>query len=123
MAPESKQIFKGLRFYYIPDTDMSQLRRTRITKAREHGATWVRDPHAATHIIADENPTPKEPDKDTEPDPEEHLERKSSLRDKLPKRDKPVLALNLYPHILIPLGNETLSSQGVFDLIVWEGGV
>ncbi|KAI0553594.1 hypothetical protein F4679DRAFT_580321 [Xylaria curta] len=152
MAPESKQIFKGLRFYYIPDNDISKDRRTKITRAREHGATWVRDPHAATHIIVDKwialgavikflklelfmspviivneayppdciekrkvidpyktiymdeyevrNPTPKEPDSDAEPDPnmkpvepdpEEHLEIKSSLRDKLPKHGKPVV--------------------------------
>ncbi|KAI1736924.1 hypothetical protein F4680DRAFT_243926 [Xylaria scruposa] len=165
MAPESKQIFKGLRFYYIPDNDISLARKTKITRAREHGATWVRDPHAATHIIVDKgvalgavikflklelfmspviivnekyppecihrgevidlneighqrkyevrNPTPEEPDSDVEPDPnvkpiepdpEEHLEIKSSLRDKIPKRNKPVV-------------ERTLETQDSSDLI------
>ncbi|KAJ8128495.1 hypothetical protein O1611_g5137 [Lasiodiplodia mahajangana] len=57
MAPESEQIFRGLRFFYIPNDDINPARRLRITKAREHGATWIRDPAEATHVIADKDLT------------------------------------------------------------------
>ncbi|KAI1750950.1 hypothetical protein F4782DRAFT_507365 [Xylaria castorea] len=53
MAPESKQIFKGLFFFYIPNDDVNPARRIRITKAREHGAIWTRDSNVATHVIVD----------------------------------------------------------------------
>ncbi|KAI1359292.1 hypothetical protein F5Y08DRAFT_332436 [Xylaria arbuscula] len=48
MVEESKQIFKGLCFFYIPNDD-----------AREHGAIWTRDAYIATHIkpTLDRNPT------------------------------------------------------------------
>ncbi|KAI0817950.1 hypothetical protein GGR55DRAFT_694148 [Xylaria sp. FL0064] len=55
MAPESKQIFKGLSFFYIPNNDISPARRMRITKAREYGAVWTRDLHCATHVIVDKD--------------------------------------------------------------------
>ncbi|KAH7257049.1 hypothetical protein BKA59DRAFT_469206 [Fusarium tricinctum] len=55
LRPESKQIFKGLTFYYVPDDDIAPARRLRITKAREFGATWVRAPRIATHIIVEKH--------------------------------------------------------------------
>ncbi|KAI0456660.1 hypothetical protein F5B21DRAFT_147567 [Xylaria acuta] len=53
MVPESKQIFKGLCFFYIPNDDVNPVRRMRITKAREHGVIWTRDSSVATHVIVD----------------------------------------------------------------------
>ncbi|KAI0183919.1 hypothetical protein EV127DRAFT_253857 [Xylaria flabelliformis] len=143
MVPESRQIFKGLRFYYLPDDDIDPARKAKITKAREHGATWVREAHVATHIIVDEWLTlgavikflkyelfmssviivnekfpidctrrrelidpyetvelrryevtnSREDEPSLNPDPEEHREIKSSLRDKLPKYDTPAANL------------------------------
>ncbi|KAI1190917.1 hypothetical protein F5B17DRAFT_384625 [Nemania serpens] len=55
MAPESEQIFKGLRFAYIQDNDINPARKERITKAREHGATWTRKFAEATHVIVDKD--------------------------------------------------------------------
>lgn len=55
MAPESEQIFRGLSFYYIPDNDVAPIRKIRITRAREHGAQWIRTLHGATHAIVDKN--------------------------------------------------------------------
>ncbi|KAI0593896.1 hypothetical protein F4775DRAFT_469221 [Biscogniauxia sp. FL1348] len=57
MAPESEQIFKGLSFYYIPPNDVNPARKMKITRAREHGATWVKDIAEATHIIVDKGLT------------------------------------------------------------------
>ncbi|KAI0539922.1 hypothetical protein GGR58DRAFT_462486 [Xylaria digitata] len=53
MAPESEQIFKQLRFFYIPNDDINPARRMRITKAQEHGATWTQSSVEATHVIVD----------------------------------------------------------------------
>lgn len=53
MAPEAQQCFRGLSFYYIPNNDANQARERRITKAREHGAEWVRSLGEATHVIVD----------------------------------------------------------------------
>lgn len=55
MAPESKQIFKGLHFAYIPTDDINPARRKKITKAREHGATWTQNFAEATHVIVDKH--------------------------------------------------------------------
>ncbi|KAF5671760.1 dna polymerase iv [Fusarium heterosporum] len=55
LRPESEQIFKDLAFYYIPDDDIAPARRLRITKAREFGATWVRTPRSATHIVVEKH--------------------------------------------------------------------
>ncbi|KAH8884546.1 hypothetical protein GQ53DRAFT_797790 [Thozetella sp. PMI_491] len=52
MVPEN-QIFSGLSFFYIPDNDVAPIRRMRIQSAIEHGATWVRQPSDATHVIVD----------------------------------------------------------------------
>ncbi|OIW34891.1 hypothetical protein CONLIGDRAFT_29803 [Coniochaeta ligniaria NRRL 30616] len=55
MVPESEQIFRGLSFYYIPDNDVAPLRKIRITRAREHGAQWIRTLNGATHVVVDKN--------------------------------------------------------------------
>lgn len=55
LRPEKEQIFKDLTFFYVPDDDVAPARRLRITKAREFGATWVRAPRIATHIIVDKH--------------------------------------------------------------------
>jgi DNA polymerase IV len=55
LRPESEQIFKDLTFYYVPDDDIAPARRLRITKAREFGATWVRAPRIATHIVVEKH--------------------------------------------------------------------
>ncbi|KAI0392395.1 hypothetical protein F5Y17DRAFT_436543 [Xylariaceae sp. FL0594] len=53
MAAESEQIFKGLKFFYIPNDDVNPARRLRIAKAREYGAAWTQDLAEATHVIVD----------------------------------------------------------------------
>ncbi|KAG6007829.1 hypothetical protein E4U43_000247 [Claviceps pusilla] len=53
VRPEGEQIFKGLRFYYVPDDDVAPVRRLRIGKAREFGASWTREAEGATHVIVD----------------------------------------------------------------------
>ncbi|KAF4962674.1 hypothetical protein FSARC_9235 [Fusarium sarcochroum] len=55
LRPENEQIFKELTFYYVPDDDIAPARRLRITKAREFGATWVRSPRFATHIVVEKH--------------------------------------------------------------------
>ncbi|KAI1121617.1 hypothetical protein F5Y10DRAFT_255897 [Nemania abortiva] len=57
MAPESQQIFRGLRFYYIPNDDINPARRMRITKAQEYGATWTKDTREPTHVVVDKDLT------------------------------------------------------------------
>ncbi|KAI1261004.1 hypothetical protein F5Y18DRAFT_403064 [Xylariaceae sp. FL1019] len=53
MAPESRQIFKDLAFFYIPNDDVNPARKLRIKKARQFGARWVRDIAEATYVIVD----------------------------------------------------------------------
>lgn len=55
LRPEREQLFKDLSFFYVPDNDIAPARRLRITKAREFGATWTRNPGSATHIIVEKN--------------------------------------------------------------------
>ncbi|KAG5939238.1 hypothetical protein E4U53_007851 [Claviceps sorghi] len=55
MRPEGEQIFRGLRFCYIPNDDVAPARRLRIGKAREFGAFWTREPLTATHVIVDKD--------------------------------------------------------------------
>jgi len=50
---QAPQIFTGLCFYYIPDNDIAPARKLRITRAQEHGAQWVRQLTAASHVIVD----------------------------------------------------------------------
>ncbi|CAJ2502023.1 Uu.00g048760.m01.CDS01 [Anthostomella pinea] len=56
-VPEPQQIFKDLRFYYIPNDDVNPARRLRIAKALEYGATWTQNLADATLIVVDENLT------------------------------------------------------------------
>ncbi|KAI9765276.1 MAG: hypothetical protein M1840_007475 [Geoglossum simile] len=54
MVPESRQIFKGLKFYFLPESDVSLARRIRKRRAMEHGADLVKEwTDGITHIIAD----------------------------------------------------------------------
>ncbi|KAL2835779.1 hypothetical protein BJY01DRAFT_66126 [Aspergillus pseudoustus] len=52
--PEHLQIFKGLVFFFFPNTDVSPLRRLRIQRAQEYGALWERNwGNNITHVIVD----------------------------------------------------------------------
>lgn len=54
LVPEGQRIFQDQIFFYIPNDDIAPLRRARISIARNHGATWVREFGAdVTHIIVD----------------------------------------------------------------------
>ncbi|KAG6016878.1 hypothetical protein E4U41_004332 [Claviceps citrina] len=53
LRPEGEHVFKALRFYYVPNDDVAPVRRLRISKAREFGALWTREPLTATHVIVD----------------------------------------------------------------------
>lgn len=54
-APEAPRIFGGLSFYYIPNNDVAPARKLRIEKAQAHGAQWVRDLQAASHVVVDKH--------------------------------------------------------------------
>lgn len=60
LVPEKQRIFKGLRFYYIPNDDVNGVRKHQINKAREYGAEWVRTLGEASHVIVDQNLTYKD---------------------------------------------------------------
>ncbi|KAH7163170.1 hypothetical protein B0J13DRAFT_538000 [Dactylonectria estremocensis] len=62
LRPEEQQLFRNLLFFYVPDNDIAPARRLRITKAREFGATWTRNPASATHIVVEKNIAFKEVD-------------------------------------------------------------
>lgn len=81
MAPEAQQWFKGLSFFYFPNNDTNAVRERRITKAREHGAEWVRDLTEATHVIVDADLTYKDVEKGL---PAEDLTRKVIVNDGYP---------------------------------------
>ncbi|KAL3460717.1 hypothetical protein BJX64DRAFT_177238 [Aspergillus heterothallicus] len=54
MIPEELQIFKGLVFFFFPNSDVSPLRRLRIQRAQEYGALWERTwGDNITHVIVD----------------------------------------------------------------------
>ncbi|KAI9775978.1 MAG: hypothetical protein M1839_000677 [Geoglossum umbratile] len=58
MVPESRQIFKGLHFYFLPNSDISLARRIRMRNAMEHGAVCVKEwGDEVSHIIADKHLT------------------------------------------------------------------
>lgn len=60
MAPEERQYFRGLSFFYIPPDDANPVRKLRITRALEHGATWVKNwdnGEGISHIIVDSDLT------------------------------------------------------------------
>ncbi|KAK1688271.1 hypothetical protein BDP55DRAFT_657355 [Colletotrichum godetiae] len=53
LLPEAQQIFRGLRFFFIPNDDIAPARKIRIRKVQEFGAQWVRSLENATHAIVD----------------------------------------------------------------------
>ena len=56
LVQESERIFKDLTFYYFPPDDKTRLRKLRIQRAREFGATWAKqdwDPDVITHVIVE----------------------------------------------------------------------
>ncbi|KAI3549779.1 hypothetical protein CABS01_14319 [Colletotrichum abscissum] len=53
VLPEAQQIFRGLRFHFIPNDDIAPARKIRIRKAQEFGAQWTRSLDNATHVIVD----------------------------------------------------------------------
>ncbi|KAH8594313.1 hypothetical protein B0O99DRAFT_673098 [Bisporella sp. PMI_857] len=56
LVPEPQRIFADKVFYFIPPDDKAPLRRARITKAREYGATWTQElVPGTTHIIAEKH--------------------------------------------------------------------
>ncbi|KAL9582390.1 MAG: hypothetical protein Q9212_003332, partial [Teloschistes hypoglaucus] len=58
LLPEAQQTFQGLRFYFIPNDDVTPARKLRIRKARERGAYWVKEwIEGITHVIADKRLT------------------------------------------------------------------
>lgn len=54
IIPESDQIFKGLKFFFVPNNDISPARRLRIQRSQEYGALWAQEWSAdVTHVIVD----------------------------------------------------------------------
>lgn len=54
LVPEQQQIFKGLVFFFFPNSVVSPLRRLRIQRAQEYGALWARTwGDNVTHVIVD----------------------------------------------------------------------
>ncbi|EON96909.1 putative dna polymerase protein [Phaeoacremonium minimum UCRPA7] len=53
IMPESEQIFRGLSFFYVPNSDVGGVRKLRIAKAQNYGARWTRNIADATHVIVD----------------------------------------------------------------------
>lgn len=52
--PIERQIFKGLNFYFFPNTDANPARKLRIAKALDFGAAWIKDfDDSVTHVIVD----------------------------------------------------------------------
>ncbi|KAI1859766.1 hypothetical protein JX265_010215 [Neoarthrinium moseri] len=70
MAPEGQQCFKGLSFFFIPNDDVNPVRGRRITRAREHGANWVRSLDDASHVVVDANFTYADIEKTLDAHPE-----------------------------------------------------
>ncbi|KAL4809610.1 hypothetical protein BDV18DRAFT_157359 [Aspergillus unguis] len=54
IIPEQNQIFRGLVFFFFPNSDKSPLRRLRIQRAQEYGAVWAKVwGDNITHVIVD----------------------------------------------------------------------
>lgn len=54
VIPESKQIFKGLTFFFIPNNGVAPARKLRIQRSQEYGALWAQTWSASvTHVIVD----------------------------------------------------------------------
>ncbi|KAI0994914.1 hypothetical protein K3495_g13266 [Podosphaera aphanis] len=53
-CPENERIFTGKTFYFIPADDVAPLRRSRIAKARSHGALWTKEwVPSITHVVVE----------------------------------------------------------------------
>ncbi|KAL8761219.1 MAG: hypothetical protein Q9184_002651 [Pyrenodesmia sp. 2 TL-2023] len=58
VLPEAQQIFKGLRFFFIPNDDVAPARKLRIKRALERGAIWLNKwDQGITHVIVDKSLT------------------------------------------------------------------
>ncbi|KAL8913159.1 MAG: hypothetical protein Q9171_001953 [Xanthocarpia ochracea] len=58
VLPEAQQIFRGLKFYFLPNDDVAPARKLRIAKVLERGATWIKQwDNDITHIIIDRDLT------------------------------------------------------------------
>ncbi|PYH88687.1 putative DNA polymerase POL4 [Aspergillus ellipticus CBS 707.79] len=58
VIPEQQQIFRGLVFFFFPNNDVSPLRRLRIQRAQDYGASWERTwGNNVTHVIVDKGLT------------------------------------------------------------------
>ncbi|KFY28521.1 hypothetical protein V493_02883 [Pseudogymnoascus sp. VKM F-4281 (FW-2241)] len=56
LVPEQRRIFKELVFFYVPPDDIAPVRKARIVKAREYGATWATEwSETVTHVVADKH--------------------------------------------------------------------
>lgn len=54
VIPESRQIFKGLTFFFIPNNGTAPARKLRIQRSQEYGAIWAQTWSASvTHVIVD----------------------------------------------------------------------
>ncbi|KAL8733710.1 MAG: hypothetical protein Q9166_001903 [cf. Caloplaca sp. 2 TL-2023] len=61
VLPEAQQIFRGLRFYFLPNDDVAPARRLRINKVLERGAIWAKQwDDDITHVIVDMSLTYKD---------------------------------------------------------------
>ena len=53
---DERQIFKGLHFYFFPNTDTNPARKMRIAKALEFGATWEKEFNdSVSHVVVDKS--------------------------------------------------------------------
>lgn len=57
MVTEADRCFTGLAFFFFPNSNVNGVRKKRIDKAREYGATWTRSIEDATHVIVDKGLT------------------------------------------------------------------
>ncbi|KAL5341845.1 hypothetical protein BJX70DRAFT_358103 [Aspergillus crustosus] len=54
IIPDQQQIFKDLVFFFFPNNDSNPLRRLRIQRSQEYGASWARTwADSITHVIVD----------------------------------------------------------------------
>ncbi|EED24091.1 DNA polymerase POL4, putative [Talaromyces stipitatus ATCC 10500] len=54
VVPESEQIFKNLKFFFVPNNDISPARRLRIQRSQDYGAAWAQTWSTdITHVIVD----------------------------------------------------------------------
>ncbi|KAH8697290.1 putative DNA polymerase POL4 [Talaromyces proteolyticus] len=54
VIPESKQIFKGLKFFFVPNNIIALARKLRVQRSQEYGALWAQTWSSdVTHVIVD----------------------------------------------------------------------